>query len=89
MKYLNEQYPQHFDTSDTWVDMSKKLPKLNDDKEINRCRMIAGNDYILSLTTKNKKDLPFPLPLKLKLNHYVGLHYGVFIREWKTPVRTI
>src|SRR5450759_3663056 len=88
-EYLHEKYPTHFTLSTTWSYVEEKIPELQDEKVLNRLRWNVGLEYIASVTTKNKKSLPFPESLKVILNQLVGLNFGVFQRDRKFPFLVI
>jgi len=84
-KYLAEKYPIHFKTQTSWNEICRKLPELKEDKEMNRCKVICGEQYVSALTSKNKKEPPMPNSLQSALNVFVAIHFGVHLRERKVP----
>jgi hypothetical protein len=85
IKYLTEKYPTEFPKQITWGDIVKKLPELDDEVEMNRLKVIAGEQYAVSLTAKNKKELPFPTSLQSALNVFVAINLGITSRDRKVP----
>ena len=85
IKYLTEKYPDGFPQDITWHQVVKKLPELEDEEELNRLRLIAGKEYAMLLTAKNKKELPFPNSLQSTLNVIVAINLGITLRDRKMP----
>src|SRR5450759_2968452 len=81
--YLCEKYPEHFPADITWKGVTMRLPELADEKEMTRCKVMCGEQYVLSITAKNKKELTMPDSLQNALNVFVAANFGVHLRERK------
>ena len=84
-KYLFEKFPDHFSKETTWNQICHKLPELKEDKEMNRLKVICGEQYVSALTAKNKKEPAMPNNLQSALNVFVAIHFEVHLRERKVP----
>ena len=63
----------------------EKIPEFDDEVEMNRLKIICGEAYVLSLTSRNKKELPMPSSLMSALNAFVAAGTGIHLRERRVP----